>query len=95
MPPLSIALALSVRAEATVTTGTDGVLGEASYVASELAVVGEVMLFGESVLTIVHHAGTWDASRVEQSRTEGHSNTSTDETFVSQESVSFMSDFQS
>ena len=51
---------------------------------SELAVVGEVMLLGESVLTIVHPAGTWDASRVEQSRAEGHSKTPVDEAFVSQ-----------
>lgn len=75
MSELARAEAFNVRAEATVTTGTDGVLGETSYVASELAVVGEVMLLGESVLTIVHPAGTWLTSRVEQSRAEGHSKT--------------------
>ena len=74
----------SVMAFDTVTIGTYGMLGRIHKSVDELAIVGEVMLFGESVLTIVHPAGTRELLRSPQLREEGHSKTPVDEAPLSQ-----------
>ena len=87
MSELATTTPFSVMELDTVYTRTSGTLGLIHTLVDEIAVVGEVMLFGASVLTIVHPDGTWDTSRVEQLRAEGHSKMPVVEASVSHPSV--------